>query len=90
MIIPLKLPPKVNQVLGMIKKSFEYLDSDMLSKLFTTLVRPILEYGNAIWRPLFTLDQSKVEKVQHRATHLLPSSHAVTTIHCCIDDKGVT
>ena len=47
----------------------------MLSKLFTTLVRPILEYGNASWGPLFTLDQRKVEKVQRQATRLLPSLH---------------
>ena len=59
----------------MIKKSFEYLDWGMFSKLFTTLVRPILEYGNAIWGPLFTLDQRKVEKVQRRATRLLSSLH---------------
>ena len=59
----------------MIKKSFEYLDSGMLSKLFTTLIRPTLEYSNAIWGPLFTLDQRKVEKVQRRATRLLPSLH---------------
>ena len=54
---------KANQVLGMIKKSFEYLDSDMLSKLFTTLVRPILEHSNAIWGSLFILDQRKAEGV---------------------------
>ena len=47
----------------------------MLSKFFTTLVRPILEYRNAICGPLFTLDQRKVEKVQRQATHLLPSLH---------------
>ena len=75
MIIPIKVTTKAKRVLGMIKKSFEYLDSDMLSKLFTTLVRPILEYSNAIWGPLFTLDQRKVETVQRRATHLLPSLH---------------
>ena len=56
----------------MIKNSFEYLDLDMLSKLFTTLVQ---QYGNATWGPLFTLDQRKAEKVQRRATHLLPSLH---------------
>ena len=32
---------KANRVLGLIKKSFEYLDSTMLTDLFTTLVRPI-------------------------------------------------
>ena len=70
-----KVTTKANRILSMIKKSFEYLDSGMLSKLFTTLVRPILEYSNAIWGSLFTLDQRKVEKVQRRATHLLPSLH---------------
>ena len=40
-----KVTTKANRILGMIKKPFEYLDSGMLSKLFTTLVRPILEYG---------------------------------------------
>ena len=67
-------PTKANRILGMIKKS-KYLDLGMLFKLFTTLVRPIFEYSNAIWRPPFTLDQRKVEKVQCRATHLLPSLH---------------
>ena len=44
-----KVTTKANRILGMIKKSFDYLDSGMLSKLFTTLVRPILEYRNSIW-----------------------------------------
>ena len=64
---------KANRLLGLIKKSFDYLDSDMLTKLFTVFVRPTLEYGNAVWGPFFVLDQRKVEKVQHRATRLLPS-----------------
>jgi len=45
----------------------------MLTRLFTTFVRPTLEYSNAVWGPFFTLDQRKVEKVQRRATQLLPS-----------------
>ena len=42
---------KANRVLGLIKKSFDYLDPIMLTQLFSTLVRPILEYNNAIWGP---------------------------------------
>ena len=42
-------------------------------KLFTTLIRPILEYSNSIWGPHFILDQHKVEKIQRRATKLIPS-----------------
>ena len=45
----------------------------MLTKLFTVFVRPTLEYDNAVWGPFFVLDQRKVEKVQHKATRLLPS-----------------
>jgi len=33
---------KGNRILGMIKKSFEHLDRHMVSKLFTTLIRPTL------------------------------------------------
>ena len=59
----------------LIKKSFEYLDSNMLTQLFSTLVRPILEYNNIIWGPHYIVDQRKVEKVQRRATHLFPHLH---------------
>jgi len=37
------------------------------------MVRPTLEYSNSVWGPSFILDQRKLEKVQHRATHLIPT-----------------
>ena len=64
---------KANWLLGLIRKSFDHLDSEMLTKLFTAFVRPTLEYSNVVWGPFFVLDQRKVEKVQRRATRLLPS-----------------
>ena len=66
---------KANWVLGLIKKSFEYLNSNMLIQLFSTLIRPILEYNNVIRGPHYSLDKRKVEKVLWRATHLLPNLH---------------
>ena len=45
----------------------------MLTHLFTTLVQPILEYDNSIWGPHYILDNRKVEKIQRRATCLIPS-----------------
>ena len=59
---------KANRLLGLIRKYFDYLNPDMLVKLFITVVRPTLEYCNSVWGPLFILDQRKIEKVQHRAT----------------------
>ena len=44
---------KANQLLGLIRRSFDHLDSSMLTKLFTSMVRPTLEYCNSIWRPSF-------------------------------------
>ena len=44
----------------------------MLTCLFNTLVRPILEYNNPIWGPHYILDNRKVEKIQRRATRLIP------------------
>ena len=67
---------KANRILGLIKKSFDYLDPIMLTQLFSTLVRPMLEYNNAIWGPHYALDQRKIEKVQRRATRLLPQLQA--------------
>ena len=52
---------KANNILSLINKSFESLDRDTLPKLFTTLVRPHLEYGNAVWGPFYKLDQKAVD-----------------------------
>ena len=53
---------KANRLLGVIRRSFDYLDPDMLVKLFVTVVRPTLEYCNLVWEPLFVLDQRKIKR----------------------------
>ena len=40
--------------------------------LYMTLVRPHLEYANAIWGPFYKQDQQLVERVQRRATKMIP------------------
>ena len=42
-------------------------------KLYKTLVRPIVEYNNIIWGPSHILDNQKVERIQRRATRIIPS-----------------
>ena len=58
---------RANQVMGMIRRSFKYMDKDIVVQLFTSIVRPILEYGNAIWSPILIGDIYAVERVQRRA-----------------------
>ena len=48
---------KANQIMAVIRKSFEHLDHTTVPLLYKTLIRPHLEYGNAIWGPHFILDQ---------------------------------
>ena len=62
---------KANSRLGLIKKSFSLLDHMMLPILYTSLVRPHLEYGNVVWGPFYKGDIEAVERVQRRATKLI-------------------
>ena len=62
-----------NRTLGLIRKCFQYFDNNMLLSLYKTIVRPIVEYGNVIWGPHFALDQQSLEKIQRRATKLIPT-----------------
>ena len=55
---------KANQILGIIKKSYETRDRFTMTTLYKTMVRPHLEYGNLIWGPFNTGDKKSVESVQ--------------------------
>ena len=56
---------KANHILAIINKSFANLDLSMFPILYKVLVRPILEYGNAVCGPFFVTDQIAIaiEKV---------------------------
>ena len=62
---------RANRVLGTIRRTFVHMDRKTLPLLFKTLVRPLLEYGNAVWGPHNKADQLAVERVQRRATKLV-------------------
>ena len=61
---------KANRVLGMIRKTFKYKNKDIIRLLYTSLVRPHLEYAVSAWCPYFEKDCNELEKVQKRATKL--------------------
>jgi len=63
---------KANRILGLVRRSFDYLDAGMLRQLFKGIVRPHLEYGNSVWAPLYKKDIAIVEGVQRRATRMVP------------------
>ena len=63
---------KANQLLGMIRRAFTYMDGSLMKLLFTSVVRPHLEYGNVVWHPYLKKDIELIESVQHRATRMVP------------------
>ena len=69
---------KANSSLGLIKKSFAMLDRQTLPLLYTSMVRSLLEYGNVAWGPFYKEDAKLVEKVQRRATKVVPELKNLT------------
>ncbi len=63
---------KANQILGIIKRTFDTLDKELLPIVYKHQVRPHFKYGNAIWHPHYIADMKKVEGVQYRATNVIP------------------
>jgi len=62
---------KAMSVLGMIKRTFNTLNKDMFLTLYSTYIRPHLEYCSQVWAPYFKNDIDVLEKVQRRATKLV-------------------
>ena len=58
--------------MGLIRRSFTYLDESTFLQLYKSLVRPHLEYANSVWSPYKKKHITAIENVQRRATKLLP------------------
>lgn len=62
---------KANAIMGLIRRSFTFLDCDLFKRLYTTFVRPHLEYAQAVWSPHLVKHVNMLENVQIRATKLV-------------------
>ena len=62
---------QANKIMDIIRRSFSFLDSELFKKLYSTFVRPHLEYAQAVWAPYLAKHVNMVGKVQMRATKLI-------------------
>ena len=61
-----------NRNLGLIFRTFTFMDKEMFLNLYKSIVRPHLEYATCVWSPQYKKDAITIENVQRRATRLLP------------------
>ena len=59
--------------MGLIRRTYTFLDETSFRLLFQALVRPKLEYAVAVWFPYTKKDIGLIENVQRRATKEVPS-----------------
>lgn len=64
---------KAQKILGYIKRQFTTRKEETILTLYNALVRPHLEYAVQFWSPSQRKDIERLERVQARATKLIPS-----------------
>ena len=63
---------KRNQILGLIRRTIMYKEKQLIVPLYKAIVRPHLEYCIQAWRPYHKKDIDKLERIQRRATKMIP------------------
>ena len=63
---------KAQRILGYVKRQFGFRNREIVLNLYTSLVRPHLEYAVQFWCPSYRKDIARLERVQARATKLIP------------------
>ena len=59
--------------MGLIRRTYSYLDEQNFKYLFQALARPHLEYAEAVWSLSKVGDIDVIKNVQRRATKQIPS-----------------
>ena len=67
-----KITGEAMNLLRRVKMAFSYLDTEMMKKLISSMIRPRLEYAETVWSAHKKKNIRKVERVQRAATKMVP------------------
>ena len=62
----------MHAVLGIIKRNFKYISINNFILLYRSIVRSLLDYCVSVWVPYKKGDIEVLEKVQKKATKIIP------------------
>ena len=63
---------KGNQILRLIGRTITYKEKQLIVPLYKAIIRPHLEHCIQAWRPYRKKDIDKLERIQRRATKMIP------------------
>ena len=66
--------------IGLIKRCFSNRSPDIISTLYKSIVRPVLEYGSPIWSPWHKKDIDTLDKIQDRCVRLANPRPTMSTL----------
>ena len=75
---------KGNQLLGLIRRTIMYKEKQLIVPLYKAIVRPHLEYCIYAWRPYRKKNIDKLERIQRRATKMIPELRDLSYKSCLL------
>ena len=73
---------KGNQILRSIRRNITYKEKKLIIPLYKTIVRPHLEYCIQAWGPYRKKDIDTLERIQRRATKMIPDLRYLSYEEC--------
>ena len=70
---------KASKILGLLKRNFSHCPTSVKSQCYTTLVRPILEYGCSVWDPHHQVDIYFLERAKKRGARFVTNNYRMET-----------
>ena len=80
---------KANKKVSLLSKLKHLLDRQTLQIMYTSFVRPSLEYGNVIWDNCSEMESDRLENIQRRAARILTGGIIRTPSSLLYEESGL-